>query len=258
MKIWYLPLALIMALPVQAEIKVVYGDNPAEATDVQNVKEIKNSYDSQIAELEVRHKQEQDELRVKNDLEIEAEKERSNKEIAEKNAEIERKKKELAKLETESAERARKENQMAQINRDYNLSVDLTKKIIRHTGMMPTSLPAVSSEGIEAPLVAAFNSLIPMDWKVYVHQSISDQTRISWQSQNENWVATLYKVGVRYGYSFDINWNERWILVNKGEIRFGNTNASKPKIEVMGSDVPAGQEGYMLIDGKIMKVRRSN
>lgn len=247
-----------IALPVAADVRVVYSENPTDELNVQNVKEIKNSYETQISELEVKHSQEKADLRTVGELELEEEKVRAAKVIEDKEKELAKRQTELASYQQKEAERKRKESQLAQVNKDYNLSADLTKKVIRHIGMVPNALPAVSSEGINAPLVAAFNSLMPMEWKVYVHQNISDQAKVSWQAANENWVATLYKIGVRYNYAFDINWTERWVLVNRSDLALGGPGMGNPKIEVMGTQVEPGAEGYMVIDGKIMKVRRSN
>jgi hypothetical protein len=255
---WLVVCCTLVAFPVAADIRVVYAENPSDELDVHNVKEIKNSYETQISELEVKHSQEKAELRNIGSLELEEEKARSAQVLDEKQKQLEKQRSEIAAFQQKEDERKRKADQLAQVNKDYNLSADLTKKVIRHIGMVPNALPAVSSEGINAPLVAAFNSLMPMEWKVYVHQNISDQAKVSWQAMNENWVATLYKLGVRYNYSFDINWTERWVLVNRSDLALGSSALTNPKIEVMGTQVEPGAEGYMVIDGKIMKVRRSN
>lgn len=248
----------VLAMPTQADIKVVYGENASDNHDIRNVVEVKNAYDAQITELEIRHKQEQSEIQTKAQLELEQEQKRAKALLAKKESEISDKEKLINKFKESESERERKAREAQQISKDYKLSADLTKRVINHIGNMPSILPAASSEGVDAPLNAAFNSLVPMDWKVFVHQSISDKARISWLAVNENWVATLYTIGVRYGYSFKINWIERWIMVNRSELKFGNTEQVSDRIKIMGSDEPLGAEGYMLIDGKIMKVRRSN
>lgn len=255
---WVIACWSLAAFPVAADIRVVYAENPSDELDVQNVLEIKNSYETQISELEVKHTQEKAELRNIGSLELEEEKARSAQVLEDKEKQLAKQKNELSAYQQQEVERKRKAAQIAQVNKDYNLSADLTKKVIRHIGMIPNALPAVSSEGINAPLVAAFNSLMPMEWKVYVHQNISDQAKVSWQATNENWVATLYKLGVRYNYSFDINWTERWVLVNRSDLALGSSILTNPKIEVMGTQVEPGAEGYMYINGKVMKVRRSN
>lgn len=240
--------AVTVACNTNAAIKVVYGDNPADEMNLENVLEIKNTYETQIAEMQILHKQEA--------TEIQSENERRLKEEQAKNAAlIAKKEEELAKFRKEQAE---EEAKRKAIPSDYNLSVDLTKRVIAHIGEMPAALPATSSEGVDAPLSAAFNSFVPMDWKVYVHQSINDRDSISWLAEKTNWVAALYQVGVRYNYTFDINWNEKWVLVNRSDLRFGMSSAERPKIQVVGSDVPPGTEGYMLIDGKVIKVRRAD
>lgn len=205
--------------PAHADIEVVYGDNPRDEKNIRQVEELKNSYESQIAALQ----RELDDER------------------AEKQRQLE--------------EREAAEARQAKVDKDYKLSVDRTKKVINHIGAMPESLPGLSSEGVGAPLSAAFNGTIPIDWKVYVHHSLDDGRAISWDSEGRNWVATLYQIGLRYNYSYDINWDENWVLVNESELRLGLSDSGKPDIEIMGLDVPAGKEGHILIDGKIIKVR---
>lgn len=256
----YIPLISLVMISMQAsaDIKVVYGDNTIDNKDIRNVVEVRNAFESQISELEIRHKQEQSEIQTKAQFELEQEQARAQAILNQKESEIAKKEKLLSEFQQKEEERKRKEREAQKVNKDYKLSADLTKRVITHIGLMPSVLPASSSEGVDAPLAAAFNSLIPMDWKVFVHQSISDNARIGWLAANENWVATLYKIGVRYGYSFNINWDERWIMVNRSELKFGSTEPVNERVKIMGSNEPLGAEGYMLIDGKIMKVRRSN
>ncbi|UUA75134.1 hypothetical protein [Cellvibrio sp. QJXJ] len=257
-KLISLAITLFITLPVKSEVRVVYAENNPNELNVQNVKEIQNSYETQISEMEIKHKQEKADIRTVSALEIEAEQEKAKKELDEQKRALDKEQAEVARLKRLDEERKRRDQQVAQVNKDYKLSVDLTKKVITHIGLVPASLPARSSQAFDANLAASFNTLIPLDWKVYVHQSIGENVKVSWQSVNENWVATLYKIGVQYDYKFDINWNERWVLVNKNDMRFASAEAESPKIEVMGTNVEVGAEGYMLIDGNIMKVRRSN
>lgn len=242
--VWCLWALASTSLPAFGAIEVVYGDNPQESLDAENVAELRNAYEDRISEHEAARKAREAELRAQQQQALE-----------EKEAELQQLREER-RIARENA--AQKRAEQERIDEEYQLSADLTKKVVNHLGPMPASLPPVASEGVEAPLNAAFNALVPLDWKVYVHQSIDDRKSISWSTNDENWVSAMYQIGVRYDFSFDINWNKRWVLVNESELRFGLSGNDNPIIEVMGTDVQPGSEGHILIDGKIIKVRRTD
>gem|GEM_PF-3747202 len=138
---------------------------------------------------------------------------------------------------------------------EYKLSANLTKRVINHYGDMPGTLQAIVSEGIDIPLSFAFTSIIPLDWKVYVHEDLDDAKTVSWDVNDKNWIETLYYLGARYNYSFDVNWRDRWVLVNKSDLRVQMNNGQESNIEVVGLNVPPGAYGHIIIDGKIIKVK---
>lgn len=251
-------LALAGALPAHGAIQVVYGDNPQDELDVENVMELRNVYEDSLSELETLRLQREAELEASRREELERTRREYEKKLEQQKAELDAL---LAqKREREEAEQLQRRRQAdrARLNENYNLAVDHTVKVVNHQGTMPEVLPPLASEGIDAPLVAAFDAVVPMDWQVYVHQDIDDQREVSWQSNDQNWVATLYQIGLRYDYSYDVNWDEQWVLVNRSDLRLGLSESDRPIIEVMGHKVAPGTEGYMLINGKIIRVRSTD
>lgn len=142
------------------------------------------------------------------------------------------------------------------VNQDYKLSVDGTIKTLNHIGDMPEELPGIYSIGIDKALYTVFDELIPLDWKVYVNHELDDGMPITWDSQGENWLATLYRIGMEYELSFDINWNHRWVLVNKSAVRYRINPKPDTEIVIDDKNVPKGKAGFFVIDGKSIKIRR--
>ena len=241
--------------PAQAAIQIVYGENPQEELDTENVQEIRNVYEDTLAELEVVRQQREAELHEQNEEELERTRQDYEEKIAQMQAKLEQLTAQVQEHEeAEEAERQRQADR-ARLAENYNLAVDHTVKVVNHQGEMPETLPPIASEGFDAPLLAAFKAVVPLDWQVFVHQDIDDQKKVTWESADKNWVATLYQLGVRYDYSYDINWDERWVLVNRSDLRLGLSESDRPTIEVMGHEVAPGTEGHMLIDGKVIRVR---
>jgi len=138
---------------------------------------------------------------------------------------------------------------------DYKLAVDGTVKVLYHIGEMPGELPGIATRGEDRPFTVAFDEIIPLDWKVYVHHSLDDERLVSWDSEGENWITTIYRLGMEYEYSFDVNWDMQWVLVNKSQKRYQLSQSDNPEIEVKGYLVEPGKLGEIYIDGKIIPVR---
>ncbi|MDQ2077521.1 hypothetical protein [Marinimicrobium sp. ABcell2] len=251
-------LAVAGALPAHGAIQVVYGDNPQDELDTENVVELRNVYEDSLAELEALRRQREAEMVAAHHEKLEQERARAAEALAQKQAALEELQREQREREEAEERERRSRDDRQRLSEEYNLAVDHTVKVVNHQGTMPELLPAIASEGFDAPLVAAFDAIVPLDWQVYVHQDLNDQREVSWQSDDQNWVTTLYQIGVRYDYSYDVNWEEQWVLVNRSDLRLGLSESDRPIIEVMGHEVAPGTEGYMLIDGKIIQVRSTN
>jgi hypothetical protein len=244
----------MLSLPVLAGVQVKYLDGPSEKADTINVRNLQAVQERNTAK-EAAY---QEKIKAFSDNDA-----AKKQHIAELTAELNAVKKEKAHIvektrkivsSAREAELAKKRKDALERNTDYDLVVDNTQKIISYIGTPPESLPAVNSEGDDAPLKHAFASLVPLDWQLYLSKEINKENPTQWDANGDNWLKGLYEIGTSYGYQYTVNWIDRWVLVNKSSLRLGGKDIIEPTIRVKGLKVEAGQKGYILIDGRVIEV----
>jgi hypothetical protein len=98
---------------------------------------------------------------------------------------------------------------------DYIVIADRTEKIITHFGAVPKNLPAVGGGGIDTPFWLSMNSIVPDGWKVLLDKTVDPQQKVNWSGYSANWVAVTYRLGVEKDLVFDLNWNNREVIVHR-------------------------------------------
>lgn len=248
---------MILTINANAGVQVIYPDGEGKGGVVRNTIDVRN-----LEIVEDRSQLAQEELKKQIEL-IESQKSDTEKSLR-------RLKYELARSEKEKAVAQQKVNELAEQkraielskerrdaierNQDYDLIVDHTQKVISHIGTPPDILPAVNSEGADVPLRHAFSSLVPLDWQLYLSKDISPETLTTWDANNKNWLEGLYDIGTDYGYQYNVNWIDRWVLVSRSNLRLGGKDIKDVKLRINGLQVAPGEVGTMYIDGKLLQV----
>ena len=249
---------LILAHSATAEIRFIYPPKK-EAVPVEKVAAIKNSYE--VKEQELFKTVDELQEAVKRLEEQRLADEKAKEELVSKNKKLlaeKAAKEKSAKAKAKEIARIKelKEKRLAmERSKKYSLAVDNTKLVITQIGTAPDALPALYSEGFDTAAIDAFDSIIPIGWKLYMNNSLHQGKHINWDSKGENWLATLYNVGLNHNYMFDVNWDQKWVLVNESDMRTAFSDSETPEIIINKLDVPEGSEGIIIIDGKVMKVK---
>jgi hypothetical protein len=251
----FLPILFVfLPLASSAGVVVNYLDTTSEEADTINIRNLK------AVEERNSLKEAQYAEKIKDSSEENKQKEKKIEELI---AEIDLLKKETAEVQQKSQqilesarkeELAKKRKEALARDQNYELVIDNTQKIISYIGTPPAELPAVNSEGNDAPLKHAFASLVPLDWQLYLSKEIDKESLTTWDANGDNWLKGLYEIGTTYGYQYTVNWIDRWVLVNKSSLRLGGKDIIEPTIRVKGLNVEAGQKGFILIDGRLIEV----
>lgn len=241
-KIGVAVLILMASSWVNAGVRVIYLDEPDEpSTTTRNLEALKDVY----RDREVKLAEESEARRV----ELE--------ELKKRVAVYEKREIELAKVaeeEAKKAELAAKAKEMVN-NPKYDLIVDKAARVVSHIGSMPQVLPALNSEGDSEALKYAFRSHLPTGWKLYMSKELDEERSTNWNSEGKNWVRGLYDIGIKDGYQYNINWIDRWVLVNESDLLLGGEDIPDPKIRIDGINISPGQTGHILIDNKLLRIQ---
>lgn len=150
----------------------------------------------------------------------------------------------------------------------YKVIADRTEKIIKHFGLPPKQLPALGGAALDSPFWLAMNAIVPEGWKVYMDKAVDAQIPVNWSGQRHNWVAILHQLGVQKQLAFDVDWNQRVVLVRESTSSIDYLREQHKTrndsldflitVDAEGSkSIPEGGEGVLVIDGHPVKVRRT-
>lgn len=215
-----------------------------DGLSIENVEALKNDYEGKERAMREKIKQ------LESDKAMSLKKQKL---LALKNKELTDQQRKQKDKQRKQKKRARKKA-MDQ-HKDYQLTVDNTVKIINHIGRMPEELPALYTEGHDDEVGFAFDSIVPIDWKLYMHKDLNPGRKVSWNTNGDNWIAALYGLGINNDYMYDVNWDDQWVLVNESKLRRSFSTSAAPTIIIKNLEVKPGEEGHIIIDGKIMRVR---
>ena len=84
-------------------------------------------------------------------------------------------------------------------------------------GTAPKNLVPLKGFAKNLPLIEVLRQITPSGWKVKKavdSQKIDIKQEISWQGGN-NWVKTLDNISTEYGFTSEVNWNKKEIVISK-------------------------------------------
>lgn len=148
----------------------------------------------------------------------------------------------------------------------YQVVADLSEKIIHNFGVPPKRLPARGGAALSSPLWASLNAIAPRGWRVYTDKNVDPQTKVSWNGAGKNWVAILYDIGMEFHFQYEIDWNQRVVLVNprksvtdklEKEMSTSHKRYVNLVVEAPDGEDLVGDDGVLVINGKAIKVKTS-
>ena len=170
--------------------------------------------------------------------------------------------------EMQEQQRAVREATVDFVPDQFKVVADRTEKIIHHFGVPPQSLPAHGGAGLESPLWLSLNGIVPKGWRVYTEKDLDPQLRVDWNGSGKNWVAILYELGVVNSLTYDVDWNQKLVLVKKRRSatdylrdemqKSSHVRTLNITVETDGNEpLPQMGEGVLFINGKTLKVKNT-
>lgn len=151
---------------------------------------------------------------------------------------------------------------------EFNVIADRTERIIKHFGIPPKQLPAIGGGALDSPFWVAMNSITPHGWKVFTDKAIDAHAPVTWSGQNRNWIALLHQFGVEKRITFDVDWNQKILLLRprassidylrEEHKQLNGTQDFIITVDTQGEQlIPEGGEGVLVINGEPVKVKRA-
>jgi hypothetical protein len=125
----------------------------------------------------------------------------------------------------------------------------------------PRPVPIVNSEGDDMRIADAFYMVLPNGWYAYVDEQVNALPLISWASNGGDFLDVLAKVGLDYGMTFVVDWEQSLVQIEVDE-NFTKPNTSTPIIvsdsdgdkEVYLYTKPSRMSGYIIENGTLQPV----
>jgi len=144
----------------------------------------------------------------------------------------------------------------------YKLLTDDLQGVVVEIGKRPKLLDLNSNFADDTEFKFAVGAIMPKGWAAYVDERLSGLKEITFSSEKEPWLNVLVRVGVKYGYKYIVNWNQKIVQISEdANYIVPDLNTPISTSSQSGSNYyiyktqQSLDKGYMIIDGEMVEIK---